>query len=153
MTLFPLWGAISSDTGCVTIGARTRRYSPCGAPYPVILDASPLGHERDVIPLPTPARPCLAGKAVSTHASSSRWVAVRYPSRRSSPSARASTGTEWTDVARYDERPPAPSSGAIHRRLRSRSPSERRRREDSSPAPSSRHPRRPQHERGASDSW
>ena len=27
-TLLPLWGAISSDTGCVTIGARTRRYSP-----------------------------------------------------------------------------------------------------------------------------
>ena len=24
---------------------------PCGAPYPVILDASPLRHERDVIPL------------------------------------------------------------------------------------------------------
>ena len=126
---------------------------PCGAPHLVILDASPSGHECDFSSPPTPARPRLAGKAASTHASSSRYVAVRSPLRRSSSSVRASTSTEWTDVARYDDRPPASSSsGAIHRRFRSRSPSERRRRENSSPAPSFHHPRRLQYERGASDS-
>ena len=123
-------GAKSRDPGYVTVGSRPRRHSSSRS-----------------------GSPRLAGKTASTRTSSSKFVAARSPSRRSSPPAEASTNAEWTDVERYDERPPAPaSSSTVRRRFRSRSPSERRRRKSSPPASSTRKPRSPQRERGGHDS-